>query len=398
MPSKKASTIDSFKEWLLFVLLSVFDWLFVRKEANHSSNQKWLLFVKLDLLGDYVLIRNFLLQLKQNEAYRDHKILFVCNSGILELSKFLDEKIVDHWLPIKLKPFTNDFKYRISILAELKSYSFDLAVFPTQSRSFFYDNMIARLIKSKRKIAPLGNGYNQLPWQKKIGDNWFTEIIGTEFKYDFEYHKNAQFFKVFLSETDSVGYPWISNFSFEKKKRVVVSPGASAEFRRWSTSNFSQVIKGVLERFPDFEIIISGAPNEKEICSEIENNFKNDLRVKNLCGQLKLSELVQELAGATAVITNESGVTHLAKALGVNFLYCISNANHYKRFNPYPEDDSGVKMRYFYPPEFIGELKNNEHKAIEKSYWGSHISIENIKSDAVLSSILDDFTKFYELG
>jgi ADP-heptose:LPS heptosyltransferase len=384
---KRASFTESLKERLLAFVLSLYDALFSPKRLSINREEKWLLIVKLDLLGDYVLLRNFIEQLRSNSRYRNHKIAFCCNAGVLEISKSLDAEFIDDWIPLKLKPFQKDFSYRKQFVSELRKRAYEVAIFPTQSRSFFHDDQIAKLVFAKEKIAAKGNGYNMLKWQYEKSPSYYNQIIDCHWNYDFEFALNKRFFKR-IDAGISIEYPRIEVKRDDSRKRVLISPGASAEFRRWSTKNFGEVIKHILEKEAVTEIVISGAPNEKAICDEIKEQFAENARVINLCGKLKLSELVLELAKCQLVIANESGVTHLAKAVQVPFVYCISNGNHYKRFNPYPNDNSGVELRYFYPKELIRDLEKDENEAIEKYYWGSSLNIESV-SVPLLMSVFD---------
>lgn len=393
---KKASIIDSLKERLLSVVLALYDAIFLSKRQSKYQEEKWILFVKLDLLGDYVIIRNFIEALRSNSKYKDHKIAFCCNAGVLEISKSLDVEFIDDWIPLKLKPFQKDFSYRKKFVSVLRKRAYEVAIFPTQSRSFFHDDQIAKLVIAKSKVAAKGNGYNMLKWQYKKSPSYYDEIIDCHWNYDFEFALNQRFFEQ-IDSNISVEYPSIDGERKHSTKRILISPGASAEFRRWSADNFANLITHILEREKESEIVISGAPNEKVICDEIKGHFKNDNRVINLSGKLKLSQLVNELSKCQLVIANESGVTHLAKAVKVPFVYCISNANHYKRFNPYPSDDAGVVMRYFYPPEFIKELEIDEKSTIKKYYWGSRINIENISVETLVNAFDKDCLSIFSI-
>ncbi|MFY0673651.1 MAG: glycosyltransferase family 9 protein [Bacteroidia bacterium] len=389
MSFKKASNIDSIKERLIAFLLNIYDAVFLSKAKPVANGEKWLLVVKIDLLGDYVLIRNFIEKLKVNSKYRDHKIAFCCNAGVFEISKSLDNDFIDSWIPIKLKPFQKDFAYRKQVVSELRKRAYEVAILPTQSRSFFHDDQIAKLVVAKNKVAAKGNGYNMLKWQYAKSPSFYDQIIDCSWSYDFEFSLSKRFFERLCSNL-YVEFPSIKVQRDDSRKRVLISPGASAEFRRWSTSNFAVVINHMLEKEPELEVVISGAPNEKYICDEINDQFADNKRVINLCGKLKLSELVGELAKCQLLIANESGVTHLAKAVKVPFIYCISNGNHYKRFNPYPIDGSGVAMNYFYPPEFVKELERDKEAAVEKYYWGSRIDIENISTQTLVNAFDKD--------
>jgi ADP-heptose:LPS heptosyltransferase len=238
-------------------------------------------------------------------------------------------------------------------------------------------------------VAPDGNSYNETKWQFQKAKKYYTNLLPHGFNYDFEFDLNRSFFSKALNVALEIPYPKI-DLQKSKKTTVIISPGASAEFRRWSTQKFIEVIRAILITNPKQEILISGAPSEKPLGKAIKSSFANIANVKNACGTMRLSELCVELANCSLLISNESGVVHLAKAVGVPLIYCISNGNHYGRFNPYPSSDKRLVLRYFYPPSFQEAIDANKQKALEKYYWGSRISIDGIKPSVIINALRID--------
>lgn len=384
---KKIPPLKSLREWLVYQLLRLADWWLTAGIKPEKTSEKWLLVVKLDLLGDYVLYRNFLAAIKNQAEYKDHKLLFCCNQAVLELSQSLDDEVVDEWLPLKLKPFVSQWKYRRKIWQQLLSKRYERAIFPTQSRSFFYDDMLAKTITAQEIVAPAGNSYNRTAWQHRMAKNYY-HLLPVDNHYEFEFELNRRFMDKCLHTNLDIQWPSIAISAERKAHRVLFAPGASAEFRRWSTDNFIALARHILQKQPQAEIIISGAPAENHLGEAIKAAFAHDKRVQNACGKQKLSELVYTLAATRLVVSNESGLVHLAQALAVPFIYCISNGNHYCRFNPYHRQHPAVSISYFYPPVFEQMVQNDQMATKMKYYWGSRLSIESVEV-AALSAEFD---------
>lgn len=395
-PHKKGSFFDRAKEYAIFQYLRLLDGK-LKVSSPKNPNEKWVLVVKLDLLGDYVLIRNFLEAIKKSKRYAGHKIVFCCNKGVEELSRHLDADIVDRWIPMQLKPFLKQRDYRKNILEQLMAQSYEAALFPTQSRSFFYDDIIARTVEAKEKIAPVGNGYNQFAWQEKKAKAYYSQLLQTNTPKGFEYIKNKEFFSQLLQEDLAPELPFIDSHKAQSSPTVLLSPGASAEFRRWSTGHFVAFSKALLQAVPNATVLISGAPGEKTLCESIKLPFADDERVKNLCGKLKLSDLCTTLSGCQLVVSNESGTVHLARAVGVLHIYCISNGNHYGRFNPYPESNDGIEVSYFYPKEVHSILEGKHtHLSKEDLYWGSRIGIDSIGPEVLITHLQKESNRVFQ--
>jgi ADP-heptose:LPS heptosyltransferase len=76
-----------------------------------------------------------------------------------------------------------------------------------------------------------------------------------------------------------------------------------------------EIIRAVKEKYDD-EIVLTGAPFEKDYIDEVENLMKADAPVINLAGKTSIIELGWVLQNARAMITTDSGNAHFANALG----------------------------------------------------------------------------------
>ena len=91
---------------------------------------------------------------------------------------------------------------------------------------------------------------------------------------------------------------------------VVVHPGASVPARAWSPANNRDLV-AVLSTARS--VVVTGGPDEVSLTAFVAAGRRN---VVDLGGRLDLSGLAQVLAGATAVVTGNTGPAHLAAALG----------------------------------------------------------------------------------
>ncbi len=63
---------------------------------RQNTTEKALCIVRLDVVGDYLLMRNFFAPFK--EHYKDYKIVFIGNSIIKDLSVVADSPYVDEFI------------------------------------------------------------------------------------------------------------------------------------------------------------------------------------------------------------------------------------------------------------------------------------------------------------
>ena len=93
---------------------------------------------------------------------------------------------------------------------------------------------------------------------------------------------------------------------------VVFAPGAEyGPAKRWPATHFAQ-----LAQLLDEPALLLGSGKEAPLCEEIRQAAGGE-HCRNLAGQTSLLEAFALIAGARAVISNDSGLMHVAAAFGV---------------------------------------------------------------------------------
>ncbi len=94
---------------------------------------------------------------------------------------------------------------------------------------------------------------------------------------------------------------------------VCVHPGASDASRRWSPKFFASVADALSVR--GFDIVLTGTEGEVNIANQVAQAMHT--RAVNLAGKTKLGALAALLSRARLLVSNDTGVSHLADALHV---------------------------------------------------------------------------------
>ena len=92
--------------------------LFVKKSKKIKT--KSILLIRLDSIGDYVLFRNYIEELKKNEKYKDYSITLLGNNVWKSLSIELDRKYVDSFIWLDRNKFNKNVFYSIYIFGQHK--------------------------------------------------------------------------------------------------------------------------------------------------------------------------------------------------------------------------------------------------------------------------------------
>jgi ADP-heptose:LPS heptosyltransferase len=96
---------------------------------------------------------------------------------------------------------------------------------------------------------------------------------------------------------------------------VLVHPGSGDNFpgRRWSESGFAAVGRTATQR--GHGVIVTGSASERDLAARVAAAVGPGAR--SVAGQVGIEGLVALVAGARALVSNDTGPVHLASALGV---------------------------------------------------------------------------------
>jgi ADP-heptose:LPS heptosyltransferase len=169
-----------------------------------------------------------------------------------------------------------------------------------------------------------------------------------------ELSRNAEFMKE-LGYTDfGLSLPHFHTRAIVRRKElaklsyIVLFPGANWEGRQWPARRFADIASKVYKE-TGLISVVCGRPADKKLAEEISTS--TDTPVVDLTGKTSLCELIGAIAGAVAVVTNETSAVHIAAAVNTPSV-CILGGGHFGRFMPYPLDmpnsGGGLPMPVFH--------------------------------------------------
>ena len=318
-----------------------------------GDSDKELLIVNTDSIGDYILFRNFLSDIKKSPAYRDYKITLLGCTTFKAFAECLDGDIVDHFLWVPNRPQERTF-------IELEYQRRDLH--KNQGMKPFYDTVcfssfnsgvkktahdyLLSDVNAKHRIINYDirnkkNCSDLLPFTYVHADRAATE------KFDFD--NNKAFFKTVLNIENKLTYPKIEDDKINLnvpevtgrvREYVVINPCAYDPYRMWHPENWCALIRHLKNK--GYDIVCVCAPKEQAYCRSLIDRCGVDvelhagLPVQNLLAVLKLAKLY---------IGQDSGIFHVAAALNIRAL-CLSAGNAYFRFMNYPKTRRNIKVLF----------------------------------------------------
>lgn len=110
---------------------------------------------------------------------------------------------------------------------------------------------------------------------------------------------------------------------------VVIHPGARAAERRWPVEKFAAV--GDLLAAAGYQVLLTGTQGERDIAWQVQARMAAP--AVNLCGETGYGALGVLLAASRLLVSNDTGVSHVAAALGVPSVILFS-ASEPERWAP----------------------------------------------------------------
>ncbi len=365
--------------------LLVFDWLvfFFRRRAAVQRDKK-VLILRLDAIGDFVI---WLAAAKEIRAlYSGYHITLLGNdlwTGLAERLPWFD----DVW-PLNRKRFFMNPLYRFRMMRTIQHEGFRIALNAVYSRDFLVSDVCIRASGASTRIGFVGNAENSTPWQKRIGDTWYTELIPSGPKHQLD--QDADFAR-HLGSNYSARLPELPRFPLPKgfivKDFYVIIPGAGHEMRQWPVGNFLEIARRVYNK-SGFTAVLCGGSREIDLGRSFLNNA--DFPVMDFVGRTSLVDLAAVIAHARFLIGNDTGAIHIAVATSTPSV-CIFGGAHPGRYIPYPPALNAPLRAVMHPMDCF----NCEWHCV---YDASRVvpCINNISVDDVWKEMLK-FFKTYEM-
>lgn len=286
-----------------------------------NKNDKTILIYRTDLIGDYLMSRNFLELIRKSKKFKNYKIVVLLNIAVKDLALKFDSKYADEFIfydIVQTNPLVLKFlKYR------LNKYHFEYLINYHTLRHFPAEE-IARIVDAKNKFA-LKNFSQQI--SKKEEDELnkkYTKIFSVNNSYTLG---AVQFANLITGEqyeekitTCSLN---INKSCFPSAKKlnlnypyIILFPSASYKEKRMDFAYFLDAAKyahKIIKEKTGKEVkcVIIGSKQDEKLFmgQKLDTSY-----IVNLCGKYKLSELPYIFHKALFAITNETCAVHFAHA------------------------------------------------------------------------------------
>jgi ADP-heptose:LPS heptosyltransferase/glycosyltransferase involved in cell wall biosynthesis len=132
---------------------------------------------------------------------------------------------------------------------------------------------------------------------------------------------------------------------------VTVHAGSKKLTRRWPVEHFAELVGNLLTRHAELQVALSGVASEVDLVEAVRIRLPEQVRMRavNVAGRTGLSDLVALVDGSAAVVSNDTGLMHLARARNVPLVAVLGPEND-RRWGPYPRGTAPVlALRHVVP-------------------------------------------------
>lgn len=353
------------------------DRVWTRRIVGKRSVGPNMLIIHTDAIGDYILFRNFINEIKESTRFKNHKITLLANAAYKNLAETLDAEVVHEFIWFDRFLFQHDWEYRKTLLQKIAQEQYDIAVNPTYSRDFIFADSMIRCVRADRKIGQKGNAASGYWFFNVLSAQWYTQLVDTGNNVLFEFNRNRIFTEALTEARIILDAPYLKQSTgISAESHIVLFPGAGEKQKQWPVEYFAECI----QLMKGFHFYVCGGAGDFDLGERIKQ-LNPEMAIENLCGKTSLIELCKLIGESRLLITNDSSAIHIAACMNTPAI-CIGNGRHYGRFTPYPED-KGHQL-YFLFPEIVEAMAKTSpeklkritsHHAIAKVY---DVSVERV--------------------
>ncbi|WP_390182097.1 glycosyltransferase family 9 protein [Helicobacter pylori] len=393
--------------------------LTLTKPTPPPIRKKTLCFIRLDIIGDYILYRNFLPLFKK--YFEDYETTFIGNTIIKDIATHCDSQYIDKFIFLdntywekylrigvngsrlsKLKEllfFLPKFmRKRYEDVSNLRKESYEICI----NSSMFYfstkEDVIIKHLIAENKVGvfcthPVDSSFHRIRLRKQteIRKSFYTHLFYPKEVPQFLYDSNQDFFQSFFKHFKGVDIGFVElelklpiAFEYEKFKNILKPPygvlnlGASDDFRVYK--RFDEMIYFLN---PDYQLVLCGNSKEDEkLANSILKRHKNAISLVNQTG---LIEYLYLLKNASFAMGNESSIMHLSACLRIPHAFIVSSGLSIPRFHPYPKE-VGPNIHMIYPRDFQKIISRSSNWMF-KAMTMPHPPVDFVNPQDIISTI-----------
>ncbi|HBF42796.1 MAG TPA: lipopolysaccharide heptosyltransferase II [Desulfobacteraceae bacterium] len=279
-----------------------------------KSEIKRILIRATNWVGDVVMTMPALEAVKEN--FPESSITVLAKPWVISL--FEDHPSVNEIIPYRKGEGLVDFSEVIRIIGLIRRGKYDLAIL---FQNAVEAALLAYLGSVRFRVGYNTDGRGLLLTHRIIRNNRILKVHQVEYYLSIlravGWKATGRDPCLYVAQKDSErAVALLSSNGIKQKDFIVgISPGAIfGGAKRWPVDRFARIGDWAVERW-DAKVLIMGAQKEMNICRMLCDSMSHTSF--NVCGRTSLGEAMGLVGLCRFFVTNDSGLMHIAAALGV---------------------------------------------------------------------------------
>lgn len=286
--------------------------------------QKRFLIIRLSSIGDILLTTPFVRALRKK--YPDSRIDFLIKSDYAEL--IANNKNINNKFKFEAN---NGFSEILNWRLQIKSNNYD-AIFDLHRN-------IRTLMMTSFNGGTNSGKYNKRYFKRFMLVNFGINLYGKITPVSERYFEVGSAYNLV---NDGLGLDLFVNndnhlhqsVNPSSQIKIVIAPGAGYATKRWPSGRFAQTADLLISKF-DAEIILVGSNEDMSISEDIKSQMEG--AVTDAIGTGSILETTEIINKSDAMITNDSGLMHIAVSQKIPVLAIFGSTTEELGFFPYSE-------------------------------------------------------------
>jgi heptosyltransferase-2 len=292
-----------------------------------ENEPKRILCIRLSAIGD-VILASFLLRLLKNR-FPKVEIDFLVKEHLTTLIQWNPR--VDRVISFDPRKGTRELFH---LVREIRIRQYD-AVIDLQRN--FRSALITLLSKSRKRFRSQPFRWERF-WMVHFHRNLYQEIKPVPLRYleavsSWDVKDDGLGLELYLdsSAEQSVGNLFKASQIRENKEIVLLAPGAGRKTKRWPAERYGEVGDYFLKQGK--RVVLIGGEKDRLCSEEVTQNMQSS--ALDFTGQLSLMETAALIEKSILLVTNDTGVMHMAAALNRNVVSIFGPTTRHFGFAPF---------------------------------------------------------------
>lgn len=159
---------------------------------------------------------------------------------------------------------------------------------------------------------------------------------------------------------------------------IALGPGSNISAKRWPQERYAALARRLLSALPDAHLLIMGGPLDGELARDISSAAGGRARVA--AGRLSVLQSAEALRRCALYVGNDSGVMHLAAAVGTRCVAIFSSRDHPGLWEPLGEGHAVLRKQVPCAGCFLSVCKEKALRCL------TEISVDEVLSACLAAS------------